>query len=145
MIKRIMIPIDFSPDSARAAKWGLELCSQLAGETLLVTVLDVGDLRVAMNAGLHGFDTDEELREQVSAWVENEYSKIAAPGAKNVRRDVRRGVVEQELAEAAQQYEADLIVVGATGIGKSGALGGKTQYLMRRCGIPVVVVHAGDV
>ena len=144
MIKRILIPVDFSPDSARAAKWGLNLCEQIAGEILMVTVLDVGDLRVAMNAGLHGFDTHEDVRRQVHEWIEREYAKIIPPDAKRVRRDIRRGVVEQEIAEAAQQYEADLIVIGATGFGKSGTLGSKTEYLMRRCGVPVTVVHTGQ-
>jgi nucleotide-binding universal stress UspA family protein len=144
MIKRILIPVDFSADSARAAQWGLELGTQLAGEVLLVTVLDVGDLRVAMNAGLHGFQDSEDVRRQVQEWVEAEYAKIAPPGTKNVRRDVRRGVVEREIAEAIEQYEADLVVIGATGIGNKTGLGSKADYFLRKCNVPVVVVRRHD-
>ena len=143
MIKRILIPVDFSPDSARAAQWGLDLGSQLAAEVLLVTVLDVNDLRVAMNAGLHGFHDSEEVRQQVHEWVESEYAKIAPPGTKNVRRDVRRGIVEQEIAEAIRQYEADLIVLGATGIGRRSGIGSKAEYFLRKCDVPVVIVRRG--
>ena len=141
MIKRILIPVDFSSDSAHAAQWGLELATQLAAETLLVTVLDVGDLRVAMNAGLHGFQDSEDVRRQVHEWIDAEYAKIIPAGAKNVRRDVRRGVVEHEIAEAIAQYEADLVVVGATGIGRKKGIGSKADYFLRKCNVPVVVVR----
>ena len=63
MIKRIVVPVDFSEVSIRAARFTVnELAPQLGAQVVFVVVLEVGDLRVAMSAGLHGFDTDEELR-----------------------------------------------------------------------------------
>jgi nucleotide-binding universal stress UspA family protein len=143
MIKRILISVDFSETSNRAARWAIELADQVAGEALIVTILDVGDLRVAMNAGLHGFENDEEMRKQVREWIERKYSELVPAGAKNVRHDVRRGRVENELVDAIRQYNADLVVMGSTGMGKRLPLGSKTEYIMRHSNVPMVVVPEG--
>ena len=140
MIKRILISVDFSETSNRAARWAVDLADQIAGEALIVTVLDVGDLRVAMNAGLHGFETDEEMRKQVRDWIERKLTELVPAGAKNVRHDVRRGRVEQQLVEAITEYDANLVVMGSTGVGRRLPLGSKTEYIMRHSDVPIVVV-----
>lgn len=141
MIKRILIPVDFSETSRRAAKWAIDFTAQIEGEALAVTVLDVGDLRVAMGAGLHGFETDEDVKRQVNEWVESEYAKIIPKGTRNVRRDLRRGVVEREIIAAVEQYEPDLIVMGSEGLARHLPLGSKTEYVIRHCTVPVVVMR----
>lgn len=139
MIRRILIPVDFSENAANAARWGIALAAQLAVEALLVSVLDVSDLRVAMDAGLHGFETNADVSRQVNEWVDAQYAKIIPAGAANVRRDVRRGIVEKEIVTATRQYQPDLIVMGSTGIGGKGPLGSKTRYILNHCSVPVVV------
>jgi len=141
MIKRILIPVDFSEDSRKAASWGHALAEQLAAEVLLVTVLDVGDLRVAMDAGLHGFETSEDLKRQVHTWIDNQYAKVIPPNAKNVRREIRRGIVDKELAAAIREYGADLVVMGTRGLGAHGLIGGKAKYLLEHSSVPVVLMH----
>lgn len=144
MIKRILIPVDFSEDSRKAASWGNELAEQLAAEVLLVTVLDVGDLRVAMDAGLHGFETSEDLKRQVQKWIDDQYAKIIPPNAKNVRREIRRGIVEKEIVAAIRVYGADMVVMGVRGFGAKGLIGGKVKYLLEHCPVPVVLMTSGD-
>ena len=144
MIKRIVIPIDFSEDSRQAAAWGIELAEQLAAEVLVVTVLDVGDLRVAMDAGLHGFESQDDVKRQVQKWIDDEYAKIIPAGAKNVRRDIRRGIVEKEIVTAIREYGADLVVMGSTGLGGRGPIGGKARYLLEQCNVPVALKHSPD-
>ncbi len=141
MIKRILIPVDFSKASHEAARWGIDLANQLAAEVLVLSVLDVGDLRVAMKEGLHGFETDEDVRRQVHEWVEAQYAKIIPAGAKNVRRDLRRGMVDHELKNAIAQYEPDLIVMGSVGITRRLPLGSKTEFVMRHSKVPVVIIR----
>lgn len=141
MIKRILLPVDFSKTSQRAAKWGLELASQLAAEALVVIVLDVGDLRVAMDAGLHGFENDEDVKRQVQTWIDAEYAKIVPPGTHNVRREVRRGIVEKEIIETVAQYEPQLIVMGSVGITSRLPVGSKTEYVIRHSEVPVTVIR----
>ncbi|MBK5259299.1 MAG: universal stress protein [Thermoanaerobaculia bacterium] len=141
MIKRILLPVDFSETSQRAARWGIELASQLAAEALVVIVLDVGDLRVAMDAGLHGFENDEDVKRQVQEWIDSEYAKIVPPDAQNVRREIRRGIVEKEIIETVAQYEPQLIVMGSVGITRRLPVGSKTVYVIGHCKVPVTVVR----
>ena len=140
-IKRILIPVDFSEDSREAASWGKALADQLAAEILLVTVLDVSDLRVAMDAGLHGFEKQEDVKRMVQEWIDAQYAKIIPPNAKSIRREIRRGIVEQEIVEALNEYGADLVVMGRAGISARELLGGKTRYLMEHSHVPVVLMR----
>lgn len=144
MIKRILVPVDFSEDSREAARWGSKLADQLAAEVLLVTVLDVGDLRVAMDAGLHGFETQEDVKRMVQEWIDAQYTKIIPPDAKNVRREVRRGIVEKEIVNAIRKYGADLVIMGKRGLGAREFLGGKTKYLLEHSPVPVVLMRGKE-
>jgi len=140
MIKRILIPVDFSEDSCEAASWGRSLADQIGAEVLVVTVLDVSDLRVAMNAGLHGFETQQEVKRMVQEWIDAQYAKIIPANARNIRREIRRGIVEKEIVEAVQEFNADLVVMGKRGLGAREFLGGKTKYLLEHSPVPLVLM-----
>ena len=142
VIRRILIPVDFSPTSRKAAAWGIDLAQQLDVEALVISVLDVSDLRVAMNAGLHGFENDEDVKRQVNDWVRAQYASIVPTGAENVRTDIRRGIVEREILEAIEQYNPSLVVMGSAGITRRLPVGSKTEHVMRNCDVPVVVIRA---
>jgi nucleotide-binding universal stress UspA family protein len=146
MIKRIVVPVDFSEVSCRAARFAVnELAPQLGAEVVFVAVLDVGDLRVAMKAGLHGFDTDEELHRKVREWIEEQFEKIES-GDESVKaqRDVRRGVPEREIVEAIREHEADLVVMGSTGITRRIPIGSKTEYVIRHVELPLLLIHGKE-
>jgi nucleotide-binding universal stress UspA family protein len=146
MIKRIVVPVDFSEVSIRAARFAVnELAPQLDAVVVFVAVLDVGDLRVAMKAGLHGFDTDEELHQKVSEWIEEQFSKIES-GDESVKaqRDIRRGVPEREIVEAIREHEADLVVMGSTGITRRIPIGSKTEYVIRHVELPLLLIHGKE-
>ena len=141
MIRRIVVPVDFSEASCRAANYAMrELAPQLQAEVVFVTVLEPSDLRVAMSAGLHGFETDEDLHRQVRDWIEEQFRKIesAAPG--EAKRDVRRGLPERELIEAIHEHHADLVVMGASGIGRRSPIGRKAEHVLRHGGVPIVLL-----
>ena len=143
MIKRIVVPVDFSPVSTRAARYTVEeLAPQLGADVVFVTALEVGDLRVAMRAGLHGFDTDEELHSQVDHWVESQFAAIEPPpGGVKTRRDVRRGVPEREIVEAIVEHQADLVVMGSTGVARRIPIGSKAEHVIRNCNVPVLLIR----
>ena len=141
MIRRILIPVDFSSTSRKAAAWGIGLAQQLGVEALVVSVLEPSDLRVAMNAGLHGFETDEDVKRQVHEWVREQYASIVPAGAKHVSTDVRRGLVEREIVEAIVDFDASLVVMGSSGVTSRVPFGSKTEYVMRNCDVPVVVIR----
>lgn len=141
MIKRIVCPIDFSAAACRAAAYAVnELAPATGAEVVLVTVLEPSDLRVAMDAGLHGFENDAELHEQVRQWIEQQFAKIASGTA--VKRDVRRGLPEREIVEAIQEHGADMVVMGAVGIARRFPMGSKAEYVLRNTDVPLVLIKA---
>ncbi len=146
MIKRIVVPVDFSEVSSRAARFTVnELAPQLGAEVVFVAVLEVGDLRVAMSAGLHGFDTDEELHEKVREWIEEQFQKIESDdGSVKAQRDIRRGLPEREIVEAIREHEADLVVMGSTGITRRIPIGSKTEYVIRHVELPLLLIHGKE-
>jgi nucleotide-binding universal stress UspA family protein len=142
MIKRILVPIDFSDMSRRAAHYAIsELAPQLGADVVLVTVLEVSDLRTAMRAGLHGFDTDEEVRRQVHDWVEAQFAMLESHGPVSVQRDIRRGLPDRELVAAIREHKPDLIVMGAAGMGRRDPIGSKTEHLIRQVDVPVLLIR----
>ncbi|HVE70773.1 MAG TPA: universal stress protein [Thermoanaerobaculia bacterium] len=144
MIERIVVPVDFSAASCRAARYAVEeLAPQLRAEVVFVTVLEASDLRVAMNAGLHGFETDEDLHRQVHDWVEEQFRRIESAGdSVKAKRDVRRGMPEREIVEAIQEHRASIVVMGAAGITKRIPLGSKAEYVLRHIDVPVLLLRA---
>lgn len=136
MIRRIVVPLDFSDASCRAAQYAQSELAPLGAEVVLVTVLEMSDLRVAMSAGLHGFETDDEVHDRVERWLEQQFAKVGG----NARRDVRRGLVEREIVEAIQEHDADMVVMGAVGITRRIPIGSKAEYVLRHVDVPLVLV-----
>jgi len=145
MIKRVVVPVDFSEASIRGARYAVdELAPQLGAEVIFVTVLELTDLRVAMSAGLHGFENDEELHRQVETWIEDQFRKIESASQTSVRakRDIRRsGLPEREIVEAIREHQADLIVMGSVGVAKRIPFGSKAEYVIRHIDVPVVLLR----
>lgn len=143
MIKRIVVPVDFSDASCRAARFVVEeLAPQLEAAVVFVTVLEASDLRVAMSHGLHGFETDEDVHRIVREWIESQFARIeSAEGATKATRDVRRGLPEHQIVAAINEHEADLVVMGAHGIGKRDPLGSKTEHVLTSSGIPLMLMR----
>ena len=141
MIKRIVIPFDFSEVSARAAEFGVELAKQLDAAVTLVSVLEVGDLRVAMKAGLHHFETSEDVKKQVEEWVESQYKTIKIPSGVKSERVIRRGIPEKEILQVISENNADMVVMGSTGIARRLPIGSVAEAVMRQCKVPVTVLR----
>lgn len=143
MIKRIVVPVDFSPNSCAAARYAVEeLAPQLDAEVTFVTVLEVGDLRVAMSAGLHGFENDEDVRRQVDEWIEQQFARIASvTDAVKAKRDVRRGIPEREILDAIRGHQADLVVMGSHGMGARAPMGTKAEHVLKHGRVPLMLIH----
>lgn len=142
MIRRLLAGVDFSETSRHAAAAALSLAWQIGATVTFVTVLDAGDLRVAMQAGLHGFETDDDVRRQVHDWIEQEYAVIEADRHDvTTSRDIRRGIPERELLAAIDQHQPDIVVLGADGITKRFPMGSRAEYVLRHCSVPLLLVH----
>lgn len=142
MIKRILCPVDFSEASCNAARYAVEeLAPQLGAEIVWVTVLETSDIRIALDAGLYGFQNDEDLHRQVEQWIERQFAKLDFEIPVRTTRDVRRGLPEREIVAAVAEHAPQLIVMGSNGIASRVPIGSKTEYVIRHCEVPVVVLR----
>ena len=140
-VRRILVPVDFSAASRRAALFAFALARQLHCEVRCTTVVDVSDLRIAMRAGLHDFETNEDVQRQVREWIDGEFDKLTARSGVDVQREVRRGIPEQEILKAVGRYKPHLIVMGSTGVARRIPLGSTTGLVMRKTNVPALVVR----
>jgi len=139
VIQRILVPVDFSLESRRAVSFGLELAKQLGADVRFVNVLDVGDLRAAIKAGLSDFKDDADVHRRLEEWNEQEYRSLNLPDG--VSRMTLRGMVTDSIVAAIASFDAHLVVMGSAGMGRRIPMGSKTEDVIRRSRVPVVVVR----
>lgn len=136
-IRRILVPIDFSPASLAAIRVARDLAEQTGARLRFVTVLDVSDLRAALKAHLSGFRSDDEVHRALAKWIDDNYARIDRRGA---TRDVRRGIAEREIVAAIKTYKPEIVVMGSSGLAHALPIGSTTEYVIRHSGRPVLVV-----
>src|SRR5581483_2824905 len=139
MIRRILVPIDFSPQSLEAAALAGALAENLGARVRFLTVLDVSDLRAALKARLHGFRTDTEVHRALLRWVREQASRINLPAGVRSTHAIRRGIAEHEILRAVRTYRPQLIVMGSSGRARRIPIGSKTTHGVRHSPVPVVV------
>ncbi|MEN9361666.1 MAG: hypothetical protein RL095_3201 [Verrucomicrobiota bacterium] len=95
-IRRILCPIDFSPHSTATLKAALKLAAAFKAELRILHVMKEGEESIAdFDTFLHDFSFD---------LLEVRHS-----------RNVRHGVVHQEIVSEANSWSADLVVIGTKG------------------------------
>ena len=138
---RILVATDFSACAEEAWTTAQELACALGAEVVLVHV--VAEPAMYSGApfalGLAG-DAQAEARklaqDRLGHWTE-----AARAAGLGVRTDLRTGVPEEQIVDAAAEVHADLIVLGAHGGLKSAVLGSVADRVIRHAPCPVVTVR----
>lgn len=136
-IERILVPIDFSPESLHAVDVARDLAAQTGATLRFATVLEVGDLRAALAAHLSGFRTDDDVHRALEQWIEENYARVDTSGAS---RTILRGIAEREILEEIERYAPQIVVMGSAGLARRLPLGSTTDYVLRHAAVPVLVV-----
>jgi nucleotide-binding universal stress UspA family protein len=144
MPEHVLVPYDGSPLSKRAMRYA---SSEFGDRT--VTALYVVDKNTdetaAIGWGDHPGEWDEWLEER-RAHAQDlfaEAQEIAAENDVAIQTGVAVGPVADMIVEAAQEYGADLIVVGAHGqsLLEELLVGDVAKRLVRRSPIPVTTIR----
>jgi len=138
-LKRILVPIDFSEQSEKALRYAAKFAEQF-GST--VTVLHV--IQPVVYPADFGYpptvlESDEAMRRQIDERLES-MSRVAGTNAESL---VRVGQPYLEIAAAARELGADLIIVathGRTGL-KHVLLGSTAERVVRHAPCPVLTVR----
>ncbi len=135
--KPIVAPIDFSNESDQS----VDLALEIAGAPELVTVLHVAPPLVAFEPAVVAIISDEERREQILAAAHHRFSDSKHRG---IQCETRFGEPGQEIADAAQEKSAGLIVMpshGRTGLAHL-LMGSVAERVVRLAHCPVLVLRS---
>ena len=139
-LRRILIPVDFSPASRRGADWGLALAEVSGAVPVLLHI-------VGRWVGPHGFDTQELVeiaREELERW--------RAAGSPSLAKRARETHVlpADDVADGILRFteegEHDLVVMASTGASAVRAIlvGSNARRVVRASSKPVLVVTASN-
>jgi nucleotide-binding universal stress UspA family protein len=145
MFKRILVPVDGSGTSDRAAAAALDLARRLDGAVRFVHLLDETafawgygfgpDLMESARAGARKILLAAEARAR-EAQVPADWQLIEAHGQR----------LGDAIAEHARQWNADLVVVGThgrRGVARA-MLGSGAEQVIRLAPVPVLVIRGPD-
>ena len=142
-LKRILVPIDFSPLSKKALQYALRFAEEFRAELELLHVIEpdvtpaFDGFMIAPPMGPNGNHTKSGNRLKSLA------SSMAIRATKYVRSTVRTGLAAYEIVEAAKEFDVDLIVIATHGYTgwKHFVIGSTAERVVRAAPCPVLVVR----
>ena len=138
-LRRILVPVDFSPSAHKALGYAVSIARQFQTELLLLHVIETiyppPELLVVDTTALH-YRVREEAERQLSAWAK-ENSGLATHAF------IRTGSPYHEIVACANDNNIDLIILGTHG--RTGMahlfLGSTAERVVRHAPCPVMVVR----
>ena len=142
-LRRILVPIDFSRESAKAVRYAVSLARQFDASITLVHVVepsygpvDFGHAPVARPA------SEKERASRAKSKLGVMGHRILGP-CRIVETVIRSGLAFFEITEAAKALRADLIIIGTHGYSglTRAVMGGTAEKVVRHAPCPVLVVR----
>lgn len=138
--KKILIAVDSSEHSMKAAKKGLELAHQLNAEAALLFVVDISKALGNIDAGI----THEQALIVLKKEAEQTMDELSEMyDGKKLMKFMPEGNPEEDIIETAKNWNADLLVIGThgrTGL-KHLLMGSVAERVLRHSAIPVMIVR----
>lgn len=139
---KILLPTDFSDHADEALRYALALAQTHAASLCLVHAYDI--LPYTLPEGLPMVDDLQmgQLREALEKQLQAAAKRARAGGASDVTTQLVAGPAPAEIVRLANEWHADLIVMGTHG--RTGLthllLGSVTEKVVRKAACPVLTV-----
>lgn len=149
MYKRILVPVDGSETSNKALVAALQLAGVVAGRVRLIYVVEeLNYLGGYGEFGGYSEDLITAIHEAGTKILDDALAiaKSAGVEADTLLRDNLGGRLAEVVADAAKEWNADLIVVGThgrRGVGRA-LMGSGAEQIIRLAPVPVLVVRLGE-
>ena len=137
--QKILIAVDNSKLSMKAAEHGMKLSSQLGASVAVVYVIDTAKINKDAESGSLPQHQIAKLKKEASEsfnWIESQFPGCA------FERFLPEGKPSQGVVDTATEWGADLVVMGTQG--KSGLkrllVGSTAENVLRLSNIPLLVV-----
>jgi nucleotide-binding universal stress UspA family protein len=143
-IARILVGVDFSDVSERALGRALDVAEQLGASVIVCHVVPI-PLPMVETAALGLIPANLDMRESAAIAEKATLDLVARHdnGPVELTSVIRQGDAATEIAAAAREMNADLIVVGTqarTGVARI-LLGDVAQTVVRSTNLPVMLLH----
>jgi len=139
--QKVLCPIDHSETARRGLEHAILLARQFGSELVVLSVVpEVNWLAAAMETGQFAAARTEYDKQ----WRAEFDKALAAANFDNVKmqREVRQGSADEQIAAAAQEHQADVLIMGATG--RTGLarilLGSTTRRVLQRLPCSLLMV-----
>ena len=141
-LKKILVPIDFSPPSRNAFRYALRFAEEFGGELTLLYVLEPQ----AMTGFMGIPEASDFVESDIVAAGKNLRSLIGSVRNSRIKRPrwkVRGGLPSHEIVEAAKEMDVDLIIIATHGYTgwKHFCIGSTAERIVRAAPCPVLVVR----
>lgn len=151
-MKRVLITLDYNPNSEKVVNMGYELAQLMQAEICLLHVLsDVSyyGMQYEPFMGYEGyaFPMDFKIQEEFVKVAQDYLDKTATHlGNENITTHLAEGDTAKSILEYAEEWKADLIVMGTHSHGtlEKIFLGTVASSVMEHTKIPVYMVPTGD-
>ena len=142
--QKVLIAVDDDPIATHAADAGLELARSLDAQAALIHVIAPPLGLGATDAGIVGEDIILQAREEGARVMANFRTRLGREI--NVPQFVPEGPPASEIVKAANQWEADLIVIGSHGHRgiRLALLGSVADAVVRQAPCAVLVIRAKE-
>ncbi|MEO7401554.1 MAG: universal stress protein [Polaromonas sp.] len=147
MFKRILVPVDGSQTSSKALQTALQMAKESGGCVRIVHLLDAAAY-MSSSGGYGNYPSDlpgamSDVGHQVLEDAAN-LAKTAGVQAETHLFESFDGRLPDVVSDDAEQWKADLVVVGShgrRGIGRL-LLGSGAEQIMRQAPVPVLVIRS---
>jgi nucleotide-binding universal stress UspA family protein len=139
LLRRILVPIDFSTNARKALRYAIPLAAQFKAKIILLHIVEP----VVYPTEMAIVVTDEKTTLGIARKHLNKMARKFVPEKLRGKILVRGGQPYFEIAEIAHEVKADLLVLtthGYTGI-KRVLLGGTAERVIRHAPCPVLTVR----
>lgn len=140
-LKRILVPLDFSPPSRRALRFAREWADFFSAEVCLLHVVDTATMSGDFGPAPVG-TVQRDIPGKAKAAL-RELAQTEFPDSIPVRVLVRKGTPYDQIAAAAREIQADVIIVathGRTGL-KHALLGSTAERVAWHAPCPVLILR----
>jgi len=141
-IRKVVIPVDFSSNTDKVIKYGVDIARNLGSKVLFFHVVDdfkgYDMMLVHPSFGSMAKDLEQKAEERMSGLVQDhDYLEQGAAG------DVVIGNASEEIIKYAQEEQADMIIIGTHGTkGFERVLMGSTaDRVLQKAPCPVLVFN----
>lgn len=145
MLKKILVPVDFSATSAAAVEYAIEFAKAFDAEIDLLHSYQINPGAITPYGPVFPDNLYESLRAAASEQLEKVYGQVSAAGVV-AKTYLSNSPPSYAIVDAAEEFSSDLIIMGTRGLTglKHVFLGSVAERTLRHAPCPVLTVNHPD-